>query len=114
MLGHGERQKLNSNGYSTRLCMENFKIEPEPLSCFPGKEHITFLLPGEKKMGHSKTSRESWKILRGSLKLNCSLQLKRKKRWFQTLQKLSYVLEAMWVSFIYRLNKLITLDLIQR
>ena len=48
MLGHGERQKLNSNGYSTRLCMENFKIEPEPLCCFPGKEHITFLLPGEK------------------------------------------------------------------
>ena len=94
MLGHRERQKLNSIGYSTRLCMENFKIEPEPLCCFPGKEHIPFSSQ-EKKMGHSKTSRESWKILRGNLKLNCSLQLKRKKRWFQTLQKLSYVLEAM-------------------
>ena len=52
MLGHGERQKLNSNGYSTRLCMEYFKTEPEPLCCFPGKEHITLLLPGEKIPGN--------------------------------------------------------------
>ena len=86
---------------------KTLRLSQSHCAVFLGKNTLPFSSQ-EKKMGHSKTSRESWKILRGNLKLNCSLRLKRKKRWFQTLQKLFYALEAMWVSFIYRVNKLIT------